>query len=202
MSNTSSNIFKNDNRNYRENRFRDNRPQQSSNYPSQQQSSNYPSQQQSSNLPNIAPQQSNPFYDNRHQRNQYSEFRPQHQRNQFNGSFINHQVAAPPPPKPVIPPIEEFPSLLRSPRVAPVAAAVAPVQFAKVASQIVVQKPKLTQVKPIQQCVVQQEVSTRIRMTLDEYRERKEDGEDLDADDISFCSEYSNHADDDSDDDI
>ena len=195
MSNTSSNIFKNDNRNYRENRFRDNRPQQSS---------NYPSQQQSSNLPNIAPQQSNPFYDNRpqHQRNQYSEFRPQHQRNQFNGSFINHQAAAPPPPKPVIPPIEEFPSLLRSPKVAPVAAAVAPVQFAKVASQIVVQKPKITQVKPVQQCAVQQEVSTRIRMTLDEYRERKEDGEDLDADDISFCSEYSNHADDDSDDDI
>ena len=185
MSNTSSNIFKNDNRNYRENRFRDNRPQQSSNYPSQQ--------------------QSNPFYDNRpqHQRNQYSEFRSQNQRNQFNGSFINHQAAAPPPPKPVIPPIEEFPSLLRSPKVAPVAAAaVAPVQFAKVASQIVVQKPKITQVKPEQQYVVQQEVSTRIRMTLDEYRERKEDGEDLDTDNISFCSEYSNHADDDSDDDI
>jgi hypothetical protein len=188
MSNTSSNIFKNDNRNYRENRFRD------------QQSSNYPSQQQSSNLPNI--QQSNPFYDNRPQRNQYSEFRPQHQRNQFNGSFINHQ-ATPPPSKPVIPPIEEFPSLLRSPKVAPVAAAaVAPVQFAKVASQIVVQKPKLTQVKPVQPHVVQQKVSTCIRMTLDEYRERKEDGEDLDTDNISFCSEYSNHADDDSDDDI
>jgi hypothetical protein len=186
MSNTSSNIFKNDNRNYRENRFRDNRPQQSSNYPSQQ--------------------QSNPFYDNRpqHQRNQYSEFRPQHQRNQFNGSVINQQVAAPPPPRPVVPPIEEFPSLLRSPKVAPVAAA-APIQFAKVAkdaAHIVVQKPKITQVKPEQQCVVQQEVSTRIRMTLDEYRERKEDGEDLDTDNISFCSEYSNHADDDSDDDI
>jgi hypothetical protein len=200
MSNTSSNIFKNDNRNYRENRFRDNRPQQSSNYPSQQQSSNYPSPQQSGNYP--SQQQSNPFYDNRpqHQRNQYSEFRSQ--RNQFNGSFINQQVAAPPPPRPVVPPIEEFPSLLRSPKVAPVAAAVAPVQFAKVASQIVVQKPKITQVKPEQQYVVQQEVSTRIRMTLDEYRERKEDGEDLDTDNISFCSEYSNHADDDSDDDI
>jgi hypothetical protein len=189
MSNTSSNIFKNDNRNYRENRFRP------------QQSSNYPSQQQSSNLPNIS---QNPFYDNRPQRNQYSDFRHQNQRNQFNGSVINQQVAAPPPPRPVVPPIEEFPSLLRSPKVAPVAAA-APIQFAKVAkdaAHIVVQKPKLTQVKPEQQCVVQPEVSTRIRMTLDEYRERKEDGEDLDTDNISFCSEYSNHADDDSDDDI
>jgi NACalpha-BTF3-like transcription factor len=179
MSNTSSNIFKNDNRNYRENRFRP--------------------QQQSSNLPSLSP---NPFSDNR-PRNQYSEFRPQQQRNQFNGSVINQQVAAPPPPRPVVPPIEEFPSLLRSPKVAPVAAA-APIQFAKVAkdaAHIVVQKPKLTQVKPEQQRVVKQEVSTRIRMTLDEYRERKEDGEDLDADDISFCSEYSNHADD-SDDDI
>jgi len=197
MSNTSSNIFKNDNRNYRENRFRD---QQSSNYPSPQQSSNYPSPQQSSNYP--SQQQSNPFYDNR-SRNQYSEFRSQQHRNQFNGSVINQQVAAPPPPRPVVPPIEEFPSLLRSPKVAPVVAA-APVQFAKVAkdaAHIVVQKPKITQVKPEQQYVVQQEVSTRIRMTLDEYRERKEDGEDLDTDNISFCSEYSNHADD-SDDDI
>jgi hypothetical protein len=188
MSNTSSNIFKNDNRNYRENRFRP------------QQSSNYPSQQQSGNLPNLT---QNPFYDNR-PRNQYSEFRPQNQRNQFNGSVINQQVAAPPPPRPVVPPIEEFPSLLRSPKVAPVAA-VAPIQFAKVAkdaAHIVVQKPKLTQVKPEQpHVVVHQEVSTRIRMTLDEYRERKEDGEDLDTDNISFCSEYSNHADD-SDDDI
>jgi hypothetical protein len=105
----------------------------------------------------------------------------------------------------VVPPIEEFPSLLRSPKVAPVAAAVAPVQFAKVAkdaAHIVVQKPKLTQVTPEKQYVVQPEISTRIRMTLDEYRERKEDGEDLDTDNISFCSEYSNHADDDSDDDI
>jgi hypothetical protein len=46
--------------------------------------------------------------------------------------------------------------------------------------------------------------SGRMRMTLAEYLERKEDGQQIDEDDVSICSEYSNNVidgDSDSDDD-
>ena len=115
-----------------------------------------------------------------------------------------------PEPKPV-PPISEFPSLLRQ---AP-KTALAPVQapasaYAKIAQQaasivVPVPEPPKKQ-KPVEQQIniINMNQLKKIRMTMPEYLERKEYGEELDDDMISICSEYSNNIDendDDSDDD-
>ena len=80
--------------------------------------------------------------------------------------------------------------------------------FAKIAedaSTIVV--PKLAIKKPANQrtesSVVRQNYvpSGKRRMTLNEFMERREDGQQIDMDDVSICSEYSNNIIDDDDDD-
>jgi hypothetical protein len=142
------------------------------------------------------------------------------QRNQFSGTRIQQQVAAPLPQLPV-PPIEEFPALLCYPKTVKIAAtatavatattAVATTQYSQVAKDVpvvAVQAPKNKKSKlriiepPLVETVVYKEPTNVIRMTLDECRKLKEEGEDIDLDNVSICSEYSNHADDDSDDDI
>ena len=136
------------------------------------------------------------------------------QRNQFSGTRIQQQVAAPLPQLPV-PPIEEFPALLFSPKTAKIATATATttattttttIQYSQVAKDVpvvAVQAPKNNKSKlriiepPIVETVVYEEQINRIYMTLDECRKLKEEGEDIDLDNVSICSEYSNHVDDD-----
>ncbi len=135
------------------------------------------------------------------------------QRNQFSGTRIQQQVAAPLPQLPV-PPIEEFPALLCYPKAAKIAATTATatatttIQYSQVAKDVpvvAVQAPKNKKSKlriiepPIVETVVYEERINRIYMTLDECRKLKEEGEDIDLDNVSICSEYSNHADDDDD---
>jgi hypothetical protein len=77
--------------------------------------------------------------------------------------------------------------------------------IAKEAASIV--KPEPVKKKPIIEETEQYNYtnnarSGRMRMTLAEYLERKEEGEKIDEDDVSICSEYSNNViDGDSDDD-
>jgi hypothetical protein len=139
------------------------------------------------------------------------------QRNQFSGTRIQQQVAAPLPQLPV-PPIEEFPALLCYPKTVKIATtattattAIATTQYSQVAKDVpvvAVQAPKNKKSKlriiepPLVETVVYKERTNVIRMTLDECRQLKEEGEDIDLDNVSICSEYSNHADDESDDDI
>ena len=133
------------------------------------------------------------------------------QRNQFSGTRIQQQAAAPLPQLPV-PPIEEFPALLCYPKTVKIATtATATTQYSQVAKDVPVvaaQAPKNKKSKlriiepPLVETVVYKEPTNVIRMTLDECRKLKEEGEDIDLDNVSICSEYSNHADDDSDDDI
>ncbi len=143
------------------------------------------------------------------------------QRNQFSGTRIQQQTAAPLPQLPV-PPIEEFPALLCYPKTVKIATATAvattavattavATQYSQVAKDVpvvAVQAPKNKKSKlriiepPLVETVVYKEPTNVIRMTLDECRQLKEEGEDIDLDNVSICSEYSNHADDDSDDDI
>ena len=129
------------------------------------------------------------------------------QRNQFSGTRIQQQVAAPLPQLPV-PPIEEFPALLCYPKTAKIAATTAAIQYSQVAKDVpvvAVQAPKNKKSKlriiepPIVETVVYEERINRIYMTLDECRKLKEEGEDIDLDNVSICSEYSNHVDDDDD---
>ena len=135
------------------------------------------------------------------------------QRNQFSGTRIQQQVAAPLPQLPV-PPIEEFPALLCSPKTAKIATATVTtttattIQYSQVAKDVpvvAVQAPKNKKSKlriiepPIVDTVVYEERINRIYMTLDECRKLKEEGEDVDLDNVSICSEYSNHVDDDDD---
>ena len=131
------------------------------------------------------------------------------QRNQFSGTRIQQQVAAPLPQLPV-PPIEEFPALLCSPKTAKIAATTTTttIQYSQVAKDVpvvAVQAPKNKKSKlriiepPIVDTVVYEERINRIYMTLDECRKLKEEGEDIDLDNVSICSEYSNHVDDDDD---
>lgn len=128
------------------------------------------------------------------------------QRNQFSGTRIQQQVAAPLPQLPV-PPIEEFPALLCSPKTAKIATTTT-IQYSQVAKDVpvvAVQAPKNKKSKlriiepPIVETVVYEERINRIYMTLDECRKLKEEGEDIDLDNVSICSEYSNHVDDDDD---
>ena len=133
------------------------------------------------------------------------------QRNQFSGTRIQQQVAAPLPQLPV-PPIEEFPALLCSPKTVKIATATTTttttIQYSQVAKDVpvvAVQAPKNKKSKlriiepPIVETVVYEERINRIYMTLDECRKLKEEGEDIDLDNVSICSEYSNHVDDDDD---
>ena len=138
------------------------------------------------------------------------DYRGNNNRNMFNNNRPA-PVVKEPEVKP-FPSMDDFPALGLSTKTnASAAAAVQlpPVKsFAKIAedaSTIVV--PKLAIKKPANQrtesSVVQQNYvpSGKRRMTLNEFMERREDGQQIDMDDVSICSEYSNNIIDDSDDD-
>lgn len=149
--------------------------------------------------------QSDASYSSNRNYNQGNRFQSDNRSNIFN---MKPRQPEQPEPKPV-PPISEFPSLLRqSPK-----AVLTPVQasaYAKIAQQaasivVPVPEPPKKQ-KPVEQQIniINMNQLKKIRMTMPEYLERKEYGEELDDDMISICSEYSNNIDendDDSDDD-
>ena len=166
--------------------------------------------------------QNDTSYSSNRNYNQGNRFQSDSRPNIFN---IKPRQPELPEPKPV-PPISEFPSLLRqAPKtvqtsvLAPVQTSVlAPVQtsvlapapaYAKIAQQaarIVVPMLELPKKqKPVEQQIniINMNQLKKIHMTMPEYLERKEYGEELDDDMISICSEYSNNIDenDDSDDD-
>jgi hypothetical protein len=157
--------------------------------------------------------QSETSYSSNRNYNQGNRFQSDNRPNIFNMKPRQPEL---PEPKPV-PPISEFPSLLRqSPKavLTPVQASVlapAPASaYAKIAQQaasivVPVPEPPKKQ-KPVEQQIniINMNQLKKIRMTMPEYLERKEYGEELDDDMISICSEYSNNIDendDDSDDD-
>ena len=101
---------------------------------------------------------------------------------------VLHQEPVPEPPPAII--IDDFPALGGL--------------SAKEGASII--KPEPVKKKPIIEKTEQHNTnnvrSGRIRMTLAEYLERKEEGEQIDEDNVSICSEYSNNViDGDSDDD-
>ncbi len=133
-------------------------------------------------------------------------------------NIFNNNRPAPVVKEPEVKPfpsMDDFPALGLSTKTnASAAAPAAAVQlppvksFAKIAeeaSTIVV--PKLAIKKPANQrtesLVSQQNYvpSGKRRMTLNEFMERREDGQQIDMDDVSICSEYSNNIIDDDDDD-
>ncbi len=132
-----------------------------------------------------------------------------------NRNMFNNNRPAPVVKEPEVKPfpsMDDFPALgLSSKTKAAAAAAVVPVpvkSFAKIAedaSTIVVPKPTIK--KPANNetasCVAHKPYipSGKRRMTLNEFMERREDGQQIDMDDVSICSEYSNNIIDDSDDD-
>ena len=135
-----------------------------------------------------------------------------------NRNMFNNNRPAPVVKEPEVKPfpsMDDFPALGLSKKTnASAAAAAAAVQlppvksFAKIAeeaSTIVV--PKLAIKKLANQrtesSVAQQNYvpSGKRRMTLNEFMERREDGQQIDMDDVSICSEYSNNIIDDDDDD-
>ena len=134
------------------------------------------------------------------------DYRGNNNRNMFNNNRPA-PVVKEPEVKP-FPSMDDFPALGLSSKTK-VAAAPPPVKsFAKIAedaSTIVV--PKLAIKKPANQrtesSVVRQNYvpSGKRRMTLNEFIERREDGQQNDMDDVSICSEYSNNIIDDDDDD-
>lgn len=115
---------------------------------------------------------------------------------------VLHQEPVPEPPAIII---DDFPALggLSSKPKPVIAKSFSGV--AKEAASIV--KPEPVKKKPIVEETEQYNYknnarSGRMRMTLAEYLERKEEGEQIDEDDVSICSEYSNNViDGDSDDD-
>ena len=126
-------------------------------------------------------------------------------------NMFNHNRPAPLVKEPEVKPfpsMDDFPALGLSTKTK-VAAAPPPVKsFAKIAedaSTIVV--PKLAIKKLANQrtesFVSQQNYvpSGKRQMTLNEFMERREDGQQIDMDDVSICSEYSNNIIDDDDDD-
>ena len=126
-------------------------------------------------------------------------------------NIFNNNRPAPVVKEPEVKPfpsMDDFPALGLSTKTK-VAAAPPPVKsFAKIAeeaSTIVV--PKLAIKKLANQrtesLVSQQNYipSGKRRMTLNEFMERREDGQQIDMDDVSICSEYSNNIIDDDDDD-
>ena len=119
-----------------------------------------------------------------------------------------------------MPPMEEFPSLLKSPR--PVATKMVeplkldvskPVEaptssfaiIAKKAASIVVPKkpePVVNDEYYEPEAVAYRAPSGRPQMSIQEFIQRREDGQRIEMDDVSICSEYSNCViDSDSDDD-
>ena len=139
-------------------------------------------------------------------------------RNQFSGTVTQQQ--APVEVMKPMPPMEEFPSLLKSPR--PVATKVVepskvdvskPVEaptssfaiIAKKAASIVVPKkpePVVNDEYYEPEAVAYRAPSGRPQMSIQEFIQRREDGQRIEMDDVSICSEYSNCViDSDSDDD-
>ena len=135
-------------------------------------------------------------------------------RNRYNSNrnMFNNNRPAPVVKEPEIksfPPIDDFPTLgLSSKTKAPEAVPPVVKSFAKIAedaSVIVVPKPAIKKTKNYEDKSTgthKQYISSgKPRMTLDEFMERREDGQQIDMDDVSICSEYSNNIIDDSDDD-
>ncbi len=130
-----------------------------------------------------------------------------------NRNMFNNNRPAPEPEVKPFPSMDDFPALGLSSKTNAAATAATvqlpPVKsFAKIAedaSTIVV--PKLAIKKLANQrtesSVSQQNYfpSGKRRMTLNEFMERREDGQQIDMDDVSICSEYSNNIINDSDDD-
>lgn len=138
--------------------------------------------------------------------NQGNRFQSDSRPNIFNMKPRQPEISEPKP----VPPISEFPSLLRQAPKAVLAPVLAPASaYSKIAQQaasivVPVPEPPKKQ-KPVEQQIniINMNQLKKIRMTMPEYLERKEYGEELDDDMISICSEYSNNIDenDDSDDD-
>ena len=134
-----------------------------------------------------------------------------------NRNMFNNNRPAPVVKEPEVKPfpsMDDFPALGLSSKTkaaATAAAAVVPVpvkSFAKIAedaSTIVVPKPTIK--KPANNETASSVAhkpyipSGKRRMTLNEFMERRKDGQKIDMDDVSICSEYSNNIIDDSDDD-
>lgn len=143
--------------------------------------------------------------------------RPNYRNYNDNRNMFNNNRPAPVVKEPEVKPfpsMDDFPALglsskTKATATATAAAAPPPVKsFAKIAedaSTIVV--PKLAIKKMANQrtesSISQQNCfpSGKRRMTLNEFMERREDGQQIDMDDVSICSEYSNNIIDDSDDD-
>lgn len=135
-------------------------------------------------------------------------------RNQFSGTVTQQQ--APVEVMKPMPPMEEFPSLLKSPR--PVATKVVEPLKAEVPSKVDVSKPvdaptssfaiiakkAATIVLPKKpepvvndeyyepEAVAYRAPSGRPQMSIQEFIQRREDGQRIEMDDVSICSEYSN----------
>jgi hypothetical protein len=161
-------------------------------------------------------EQSNREQFNREQSNREQSNREQSNREQFNREQsvrsnplpqratapVLHQEPIPEPPAIII---DDFPALGGlSTKPKPVIAK----SFSGVAKEAAsIVKPEPIKKKPIVEETEQYNYknnvrSGRMRMTLAEYLERKEEGEKIDEDDVSICSEYSNNViDGDSDDD-
>jgi hypothetical protein len=135
-----------------------------------------------------------------------------------NRNMFNNNRPAPVVKEPEVKPfpsMDDFPALgLSSKTKASATATAAAVQlppvksFAKIAedaSTIVVPKPTIKKTKndETMSSIAQQNYvpSGKRRMTLNEFMERREDGQQIDMDDVSICSEYSNNIIDDDDDD-
>lgn len=142
-------------------------------------------------------------------------------RNQFSGTVTQQQ--APVEAMKPMPPMEEFPSLLKSPRpvptkvevpkVDPIVDSSKPVEtpassfaiIAKKAATIVLPKkpePVIHDEYYEPEAVAYRAPSGRPQMSIQEFIQRREDGQRIEMDDVSLCSEYSNCViDSDSDDD-
>lgn len=204
-SNTSSNNM------FRSNKIRDvsGNIDASNNIVNNNNRSNYNNRFHSLDNNNEAPPPQNIFRqgDNRRDYRSYND-----SRNMFNNNRPA-PVVKEPEVKP-FPSMDDFPALGLSSKtkVATTATAtVVPVpvkSFAKIAedaSTIVVPKPTIK--KPANNETTLSVAhkpyipSGKRRMTLNEFMERREDGQQIDMDDVSICSEYSNNIIDDSDDD-
>lgn len=145
-------------------------------------------------------------------------------RNQFSGTVTQQQ--APVEVMKPMPPMEEFPSLLKSPRPVPTKVVeplkvddskpveTLPIVEAPTSSFAIIAKKAATIVLPKKpepvihdeyyepEAVVYRAPSGRPQMSIQEFIQRREDGQRIEMDDVSICSEYSNCViDSDSDDD-
>jgi hypothetical protein len=128
-------------------------------------------------------------------------------RNQFSGTVTQQQQAPVEVMKPM-PPIEEFPSLLKRPVPTkvevpskvelPTVVEANPSSFAiiaKKAAAIVVPKkpePVVNDEYYEPEVIAYRAPSGRPQMSIQEFIQRREDGERIEMDDVSICSEYSN----------